>query len=86
MTVGDPGCRLARTENPRVGGSIPPLATILESGPLATIDLQKRATQAGLSWATVRRANDALGVKARKSGMEGGWTWELSAKEPEGER
>jgi len=27
MTVGDPGCRIWRTENPRVGGSIPPLAT-----------------------------------------------------------
>src|SRR6516164_1068145 len=26
--AGNPGCRLARTENPRVGGSIPPLATI----------------------------------------------------------
>ena len=28
MTLGVPGCRLVRTENPRVGGSIPPLATI----------------------------------------------------------
>jgi len=28
MILGAAGCRLARTENPRVGGSITPLATI----------------------------------------------------------
>ena len=28
VILGYAGCRLARTENPRVGGSIPPLATI----------------------------------------------------------
>ena len=28
MLLGDAGCRIRRTENPRVGGSIPPLATI----------------------------------------------------------
>jgi len=31
MTLGAPGCRLASIENPRVGGSIPPLATITNS-------------------------------------------------------
>ena len=29
MLLGVPGRRFARTENPRVGGSIPPLATII---------------------------------------------------------
>ena len=28
MLLGDAGCKMRRTENPRVGGSIPPLATI----------------------------------------------------------
>ena len=28
VTLGDPGCKNRRIENPRVGGSIPPLATI----------------------------------------------------------
>jgi len=28
MLLGDAGCKMWRTENPRVGGSIPPLATI----------------------------------------------------------
>jgi hypothetical protein len=42
------------------------------------VDLQKRAEKAGLSWATVRRAKGALGVKARKLSMEEGWTWEIA--------
>jgi hypothetical protein len=53
---------------------------------LLTKDLKKRVAQAGLSWATLRRAKGALGAKARKSGMEGGWTWELPAKELEDAR
>jgi len=28
VTLGDPGCKMWQIENPRVGGSIPPLATI----------------------------------------------------------
>jgi hypothetical protein len=28
MLLGDAGCKMRRIENPRVGGSIPPLATI----------------------------------------------------------
>src|SRR5882762_793174 len=28
MLLGDAGCKMWRTENPRVGGSIPPLATM----------------------------------------------------------
>ena len=28
VLLGDAGCKMWRTENPRVGGSIPPLATI----------------------------------------------------------
>jgi hypothetical protein len=58
----------------------------LESGPVATTDLQECAAQAGLSWATVRRAKVALDVRARKVGMEGGWTWELPARGLEGVR
>jgi hypothetical protein len=55
----------------------------LESGPVATVELQKRAEKAGLSWATVRRAKGALGVNARKLSMEEGWIWELPPKESE---
>lgn len=41
----------------------------------------------GFSWATVRRAKDELGIKARKDGFEGGWQWTLpdTASPPESE-
>jgi hypothetical protein len=50
----------------------------LAGGPLASDDLRSRAREAGYSWASCRRAHDALGIKSRKTGFEGGWVWELS--------
>jgi hypothetical protein len=35
------------------------------------------AKAAGCSWATVRRAKDALGIVPEKAGFEGGWIWRL---------
>jgi hypothetical protein len=46
-------------------------------GPRAHPDLQKAAKAAGITWGTIRRAKDRLGVKARKLGLEGGWQWAL---------
>ena len=42
--------------------------------------LQAEARDAGHSWATVRRASDAIGVVRKKGGMGAGWYWSL----PEG--
>lgn len=58
------------------------LAEQLAVGPVATEDLQRRARADGVAWATVRRAKDALGAKARRHGFgaAGKWIWEL----PEG--
>lgn len=52
----------------------------LRAGSVSVSDLQKRARDAGIAWATVRRAKDALGITASKAGMSGGWTWGYGPK------
>jgi putative DNA primase/helicase len=53
------------------------LRDTLSGGPVAVPAIRAAATDAGLSWATVRRAKDTVEVEARKSGMASGWTWAL---------
>jgi hypothetical protein len=57
------------------------LLDALADGEIAVTDLQADAKQAGLSWATVRRAKDRLGVVAKREshGRDGGgrWTWAM---------
>ena len=56
------------------------LAEVLAAGPVAQADLRRAATEAGLSWATVRRAKKTAGAVSEKSGFSGGWTWTLAPK------
>jgi hypothetical protein len=72
------------------------LVDLLASGPVPSKQVRAEATEAGLSWATVRRAQKALGIKAEKQGgFFGGqaesqkWVWTLPEglkvlKNPEG--
>ena len=57
------------------------LREALASGAVAVIDLKADAKEAGLSWATIRRAKDRLGIVAKREshGRDGGgrWTWAM---------
>jgi putative DNA primase/helicase len=47
-------------------------------------DIQRQAQEAGLSWATVRRAKAKLGLKAEREGGFGGagrWIWRLPTRD-----
>ena len=51
------------------------LLELLKDGATATKHIQEQAKEAGISWATVRRASNAMGVKKRPS--NGSWYWQL---------
>ncbi|MGE5141448.1 MAG: AAA family ATPase [Rudaea sp.] len=56
------------------------LQGLLADGPVPSKAAWADAEQAGHARATVRRAMTALGVEARKTGLQGGWVWELPPK------
>jgi hypothetical protein len=54
------------------------LMEFLSSGGLKSAkDVRTQSRQIGLSWATVRRAQEELGVISSKEGFSGGWYWKL---------
>lgn len=53
------------------------LRELLASEQLPTNDVKAQSKDAGFSWATIRRASQNLGIKSRKSSMDGGWYWGL---------
>jgi putative DNA primase/helicase len=53
------------------------LRDALSGGAVPVVKLKDAAANAGLSWATVRRAKECLGVIVRKVGMDEGWVWEI---------
>jgi hypothetical protein len=53
------------------------LVDLLADGTLAQKEIKAAAEGSGLSWATVRRAKDLLGIKPHKLRMDDGWVWEL---------
>lgn len=52
------------------------LIQLLKEGPSPTKHVEAEAKAAGISWRTVRRASDALGIKKRK--LQGTWYWDRS--------
>lgn len=53
------------------------LGELLADGPMLQQRIESRAKSEGFSYATIRRAKGALGIKSKKSAMDGGWTWHL---------
>jgi putative DNA primase/helicase len=58
------------------------LAALLADGPVPSKLIRQDAEDAGHSWATIRRAQNELGVDARKVSMKDGWVWELIRTAP----
>jgi hypothetical protein len=56
------------------------LRGVLADGPLSASEIKKHATEAGITWATVRRAQTDLGIKPTKTRFDGGWKWALPSK------
>jgi putative DNA primase/helicase len=56
------------------------LRALLEEGPVSSKEIRADAEGAGHAWATIRRAQQALGIEAHKVGLRGGWVWELPPK------
>ncbi|MBY0456316.1 MAG: AAA family ATPase, partial [Gemmataceae bacterium] len=62
------------------------LGELLAGGPMAVTEIQSEAKDAGLAWATVRRAQRALNIKPRKTKVfGGGWVWELPVEDVQNE-
>ena len=58
------------------------LRGLLSDGPVPSKQVKADVGGAGHSWATVRRAQKALGIVPEKQGMKGPWLWRLSPKVP----
>ena len=57
------------------------LTDLLADGPLPTKTIKADADGAGYSWATIRRAQKALGIEPAKEGMKAGWVWRMPWQE-----
>lgn len=58
------------------------LGELLAGGPVESAEIRKAARDAGFTWGTVRNAKDMLGIKAKKSAMQGGWVWQVEETAP----
>ena len=61
------------------------LRQVLADGLMPSKAVQAEAANAGVSWASVRRAVDTLSVK-KSRGKDGAWYWSIASAGPRGER
>lgn len=70
------------TRQPERGNAARWLSDALAGGPQPSADLMTKASEAGISERTLRRAKETLGVTAMKAGgfgEDGGWYWALGS-------
>lgn len=62
------------------------LRELLKNGPVGSEQIKVEAKAAGVKWASVRRAKEAIGIVARKMGFgeKAGWCWVLPDWTPPG--
>lgn len=53
------------------------LTAFLSNGPVAVAEVNTEARAAGINPKALRSAREALGIRPTKTGMNGGWVWEL---------
>ena len=69
-----------RTES-QLDRAIDLLRALLATEPVPAKSVEEEAKGAGISWPTIKRAKDALGVVTRRDGKANMWYWALPAKE-----
>jgi putative DNA primase/helicase len=57
------------------------LTNMLVAGPVAKSEIEEAADANCIAVATLKRAKAELGIIAKKSGLKGGWTWQLPAQQ-----
>jgi hypothetical protein len=59
------------------------LRELLTAGSMASSDVEQKAKEVGISWRTLRRAADDIGVmKWKEGGADGRWFWRLRDGQP----
>ena len=65
----------ARTRSPRLIEAMDFIEDQLSDGPQQQNNIVKQANDAGISWATLRRAREELGIESEKIGFQGASRW-----------
>lgn len=82
LTITESGVQFGNAPEPprqesQLGKACDLLKALLASGPLKQGQLEGEAKGAGISWDTMKRAKDKLGIVAKRDGRENCWKWGL---------
>ncbi|MDB5311926.1 MAG: hypothetical protein JWO38_6128 [Gemmataceae bacterium] len=78
ITADELGVKIGKDNDGAKVEAVDFLRDLLGSGPVPATHAQKQATAAGITFSTLRRAKESLGVRARKAGYaDSSWVWEL---------